>query len=496
MSEFIRNGDDDKYQHKSQFDLELEQELQAALGNGSVFDLLDQEQKTSPSQANTRKGTIIAIHGEDIFVDFGGKSQGLLSARAFDDKPMPNVGETIDVVVRSYDAQEGLMILAIPGAVQDADWDSVAVGQRVEARVTGHNKGGLEVQINGIRGFMPISQIEIFRVDDLQPYVGQKFICEITECDRSNRNLLVSRRPILDEQAAIAKEKALTELAEGKTVHGVVRSIMPYGAFVDLGGVDGLLHIKDMSHKHVAKAEDIVKIGQGLEVMVLKIDRENRKIALGLKQVMPDPWAGIETRYTPKATITGRVSRFADFGAFVEIEEGVEGLVPIGEITFERRLNHPSDVLNVGQIVTVRILDIDPERKRVSLSIKQAGEDPWTGASVRWAPNSIVAGKVTRTTDFGAFVELTPGVEGLVHVSEVSTTRIRAASDVLKPGDAVNAKVLSVDEEQRRIALSIKQVAAAHAEAAAIAAADAAEAAAASGSSAKPKKKKQLRGGY
>ena len=218
-----------------------------------------------------------------------------------------------------------------------------------------------------------------------------------------------------------------------------------------------LLHVKDMSHSRVEDPKTIVKEGQQVELMVLKVDRDSRKIALGLKQVLPDPWEGIEAKYPPNTTLAGRVVRLADFGAFVELESGVDGLVPISEITFERRIKHPSEIVNVGDMVRARVLSVDPQRKRISLSIKKAGDDPWMGASTRWPANEIVEGIVKRITEFGAFVELTPGVEGLVHISEIANTHVRKVSDAVSEGQLVRAKVLSVEEDRRRISLSIKQ---------------------------------------
>lgn len=440
-------------------DDELQRELEEAFGGATVFDMMDAEEAASRGSKAARKGKVLAIHGDDIFVDFGGKTQGLLPASHYADDPLPKVGEWIDVVIRSYNEEEGLMLLARPGAAEEADWDSVAKDQVVEGRVTGHNKGGLELNINGIRAFMPISQIELWRVeDDLSSYVNQKVRCRITEVKRSEKNLVVSRRAVLEEEAAEKREQTFQTLTEGSVVHGTVRNIMPYGAFVDIGGVDGLLHVRDMAHKHVADPSEVVKQGQQLELMILKIDRESRRISLGLKQVMPDPWQGAEAKWPVNAVVTGRVSRLADFGAFVEVEEGIEALLPISEITYDRRLRHPSEVLHEGEIIQARVLNLDAPNKRMSLSVKQVGDDPWTGASARWPVNTVVQGAVTRTTDFGAFVELTNGVEGLIHISELTEGRVRSVTDVLKTGDTVKAKVLSVDEDARRIALSVKQL--------------------------------------
>ncbi len=460
MNNISEQNNNDKFRPEQQLDAEIQRELEAAFGDMSVFDIIDAQEQSvcKAGKQNTRKGTVIAIHNDDVFVDIGGKSQGIVPAKQFADK-LPKPGDEVEVVIEHYKPDEGIVLLSLPGAVKEADWDTLEVGQIVEGVVTGHNKGGLELKINGIRAFMPISQIEMFQVDDLHPYVNQKLKCQVVELDKANRNLVVSRRFVLERELAEAREKLINELYEGKTVEGIVKNIMPYGAFVDIGGIDGLLHIRDMSHRRIDDPTEIVHPGQHLELVVLKFDRDEQKLSLGLKQIMPDPWKDAESKYQPGTVITGRISKLENFGAFVELEEGIEGLIPISEITYERRIKHPSDVLKTGEIVKVKIMQIDIPRKRISLSIKQVGDDPWLGASVRWPTDSIVKGTVTRLTDFGAFVQLSPGVEGLIHISELSDKKIRTAGDVVRVGDEIDVKVLSVDEENRRIALSVKQLA-------------------------------------
>jgi len=456
--EILDLPDDGRFRPAETLDDDLQRELDEALGEMSVFDMVDAEETARGGEEGTRKGRVLAIHGEDVFVDLGGKSPGILPARQFEDE-LPKINDVIEVVIERYEPDEGLVMLALPGAARQADWSTLEVGQIVEGRVIGHNKGGLELDVNGIRAFMPISQIEIFRVDDLPSYESERLRCEVIEVDRAERNLLVSRRVLLEREAAEAREKLFETLEIGQTVEGTVTNIMPYGAFVNIGGVDGLLHVRDMSYRRISDPNEVVHPGQKIKVVVLSFDRETRKVGLGLKQIMPDPWAEVETKWPVQTVVEGRVSRLAGFGAFVELEEGVEGLVPIGEITYERRISHPSQVLSEGQMVRVRIMEVDLERQRMSLSIKQAGDDPWMGASARWPENTIAEGTITRVTDFGAFVELTPGVEGLIHISELSNTRVTRVTDVVKEGETVQAKVLNVDEDQRRISLSIKQLA-------------------------------------
>jgi len=456
----IKKQDRDNF-HRSdgRLDDALQRELDDALGDMSIEDLLDAKpgsQTDAQRPDGVRAGKVIDIQGDDIFVDFGGKSQGLLPAAQYADEPLPEIGSTVEVTIEGYDNADGLLILSREGAVLAATWDTLDVGQVVEAYVTGSNKGGLELKFNGIDGFMPVSLIDMNRTEEMAPFVNTKLTCEVIEIDHRRESVTLSRRAVLQREAAEAKERTLATLTEGKIIRGVVRSIMPYGAFVDIGGLDGLLHISDMSHRRIEDPHEVVSEGQQLEVMILRIDPDSEKFSLGLKQVLPDPWDGAEGKWPVDDVVTGRVSRLADFGAFVELEEGVEGLVPISEMSFERRIKHPRDILNEGDTVKVRVLSVDPAAKRISLSVKRVGDDPWTGASVRWPAGANVQGIVTRLADFGAFVELTPGIEGLIHISELAENRVRTVSEVLREGQSVEAKVLEVDEDRRRISLSIR----------------------------------------
>jgi small subunit ribosomal protein S1 len=445
---------------EADWDEALKREVEAALGDINLEQLIDSEQKPrEPSESGVRRGKVIAIQGDDIFVDMGGKSQGILPAAQFKEEPMPSEGDVIEVTIEGYDQRDGLLLLSRLGAITAAAWETLAEGQAVEGRVTGHNKGGLELDINGIRAFMPVSHISLARVEDLAPYVDQRLRCEVIDIDEADENVVVSCRALLERESAETREQTFASLEEGQTVSGTVRNIMPYGAFVDIGGVDGLLHVREMSYGRVEDPKTVVQEGQQVEVMVLKIDRDERKVSLGLKQVMPDPWMGAEGKWPVDEVVTVRVTSLVDFGAFAELADGVEGLIPISEMSFERRINHPKELVSVGQVVKVRVLGVDSEKRRIGLSLKRVGDDPWMGASVRWPADSVAQGTVKRVTDFGAFVELGPGVEGLVHISELGPERVQRVTDVVHEGDMVEAKVLSVDEDRRRIALSIKQLA-------------------------------------
>jgi len=486
----MTNGrEDETFRPEENLDEALQREIDEALGDASLEDLIAAEEGLEKGASDeVRTGRVVAIHGDDIFVDLGGRSQGLLPAAQFEDEPLPSVGDVVEFTIAGYDDRDDLLVLSRKGAVLAAAWETLAEGQIVEGRVTGHNKGGLELDVNGIRAFMPISQIEMFRVEELAPYVNQRLRCEVIERRPAERSIVVSRRALLEREAAEARERLFESLQEGQTVVGTVRSIMPYGAFVDIGGVDGLLHVREMSYSRVEDPASVVQEGQQIEVKVLKIDREERKISLGLKQTLPDPWEAAASKWPVDTVVTGRVTRLADFGAFVQLEEGVEGLIPISEMSFEQRIRHPSQILAEGETVKVRVMSVDAEQRRISLSLKRVGDDPWMGASVRWPAGSVAEGVVKRLTDFGAFVELAAGVEGLVHISELSDDYVRSVADVVREGQTVQAKVLSVDEDRRRIALSIKQ-------AAQMPASGGPESAESAPPPPQPKRKRPLRGG-
>ncbi|MDD4888506.1 MAG: S1 RNA-binding domain-containing protein [Phycisphaerae bacterium] len=488
-------------------DEDVQKEIEAALGDMSLEDLLDKEQEAKnaarreaapagPATPGLRRGRVLAIESRSVLIDLGGKSQGIIPLEQFEDH-VPKVGDTVDGIFDRYDAAEGLVHLSRKGAVAAAAWNTLEEGQIVEGRVTGVNKGGLELEVNGIRAFMPAGQVDIYRIEDISTFIGQRMRCQVTDLDRRDKNLVVSRRGVLELEKEEKREATWKEIEIGQVHEGVIRSIMPYGAFVDLGGVDGLLHISDLAWGRVDKVEDVVQLGQKVQVKVVKLDKDARKISLGLKQMGADPWTTVATRFQPKMTIQGRVTRVVDFGAFVEIEPGIEGLAPVSELGWSR-VNHPRDVLTAGQVHTFLVLSVEPDRKRISLSLKQAQANPWTSITGRYSPEMTVPGKVTRVVDFGAFVELEPGVEGLVHVSQMSDKRVNHPSDVVKVGQEVQARVLSVNEQERKISLSLKAPAPAATAAPAGAASAAGGAAAAQAAPPPPPKKKRdkpLKGG-
>ncbi len=435
---------------------DIEREIESALEGKSVFDFLE-EKKGEDLVKRTHKGKIIGFYGEDVFVDIGRKDQGVVPLKQFEDKE-PKVGDVIDVIIDEYDPIEGLVYLSLPGAVKDADWNSIEAGQIVEGVVIGLNRGGLKLKLGKeIFAFMPASQIELHYVDNLKPYLNKKLRCKVVRVDRFAKEVLVSRREILEEQVREEKKRFIDSLAIGKVVEGTVTRILPYGAFVEIGPIEGLLHISEMSYKRIKDPKDVVQIGQKLKVMIIDVDKDKEKVSLSLKQVVPDPWEDIENKCSVGDIVTGRISNVFDFGAFVEIEEGVEGLIPRSEISYERNVN-PRAALKVGQIVKVKVLEINGKEKKIVFSLKQTEDDPWIGASVRWPVGAVVKGTVSSITDFGVFVQIAPGVEGLVHISEVSDKNIKTAEGLLSVGEEVDVKVLGVEEEKRRMSLSIRQV--------------------------------------
>src|SRR6185437_16207429 len=358
------------------FDEEMERQLQEAMSGMSDKELYGEPAQHAPRgkaapDPGPKKGKVFRIHGQDVFIDLpGGRTQGVLPMLQFPDGP-PAIGTEVEITIEGFDHANGVMLLSRKGSAVEADWSSVAVGMTVEARVTATNKGGLSVDVNGIRGFMPISQIDLYRVEEAEQFVNQKLLCMVTEVDAVEHNLVLSRRALLEKQREEMREKLWVELAEGQVRQGIVRSIKDFGAFVDLGGVDGLLHVSEMSWQRVQDVTSIVQPGQTIKVVILKIDHERRKVSLGLKQLMPSPWDNITEKYHTGDLVAGKVSRLMDFGAFVELEPAIEGLIHISELA-PQRVFRVGDIVQVDQQVQVKVLSVDPAQRRISLSLKAA----------------------------------------------------------------------------------------------------------------------------
>src|ERR1039458_2674811 len=421
--------------------------------------------KSEPG-ARQLQGTVISVSADQVFLDIGYKTEGVLPRSAFENNAdAVKPGDTFPVSVTGRNEEHYYQLSRFKVA-QPRDWSALeaafAEKLAIVGTVTEVIKGGLSVDI-GVRPFRPASRSGTKDAAELEKLVGTEINCRITKLDVTDEDVVVDRRVVLEEQA-----RALTQaghdalqasIKEGDTVTGKVRSLMPYGAFVDLGGIDGLLHISDIAHARVAKPEDVLSVGQELQLKILKIDPETRKLSLGLKQLQPDPWSTAAERLVAGQRITGTVTRLADFGAFVEIEPGVEGLIHISEMSYGKKLRHPSDMLKQGDRVDAVILSVKPEERRIALGLKQTLTDPWSEVPRNFPVGSQIEGPVTKLMNFGAFVQIADGIEGLVHVSEITADpRLNHPSDFLGACQIVEAQVLAVDPEKRQIKLSIKQL--------------------------------------
>ncbi len=446
-----------------QFDDEsLKQEMDKAL-EGMKPDAMEprsrkrrHEHSPAEGERNRIQGRIVGMRDNDVFIDYGGKAEGFISSDEFEPENPPEVGQVFEFIPHGFDRDSGQMRLSLRETKLDTDWDSIKVGDVVEARVTGTNIGGLELAIHGIRAFMPRSQVDTVRHEDFRGFVGRRLECEVTEVNRRGKNVLLSRRRVLEREQETAREELKGQLEVGQVRKGTVRRLVDFGAFVDIGGIEGLLHVSDMSYSRIQHPKEMLKVGQELDVQILKIDSRRDRISLGIKQMSPDPWMLIEANYRAGQTVEGRVTRLMDFGAFVELEPGVEGLIPLSELSWTQHVRHPREIVSENDAVRVSVLSVDAAKRRVSLSLRALGEDPWNNAGERYQQDSVVKGAVTRIVQFGAFVQLEEGIEGLVHISEMSHERVRSAGDVVKVGDVVECRVLNVDLGQRRISLSIK----------------------------------------
>ena len=432
----------------------------------SFGSLLSQFEKThggqSKTEASQKEGIVISISPDSVFLDIGFKIEGVLSRGEFENNAQGiTVGDRFPVSVKGRN-EEGYYALSRLKIAQPTDWPSLeeAYAQKtaVAGTVTGIVKGGLTVDV-GVRAFMPASRSGTRDAADLEKLVGQEITCRIVKLDAAEEDVVVDRRVILEEQARQLEQERYAEVKEGDIVSGLVRSLTSYGAFVDLGGVDGLLHVSDIAWSRVNNPEEVLAVGQRLQVKVLKIDADSRRISLGLKQLQPEPWASAADRYQLGQRVSGTVKRLTDFGAFIEVEPGIEGLIHISEMSWVNKVRKPADLLKLDDTVEAVILLINPAERRLSLGLKQALGDPWAVVPQKFPAGSVIEGPVTRITKFGAFVQLAEGIEGLVHISEIGAEkRINHPQDVLKIKQIVRAQVLAIDLEKRQIKLSMKQL--------------------------------------
>jgi len=408
------------------------------------------------------QGKVLGVQGDEVVVDVGYKSEGFVPVSEFEDQSEVKPGATIQVYVEGIEEETGAVVLSKRKADRIRSWERVienhVVGDVVTGRAMRKIKGGLLVDI-GVPAFLPASQIDMKRVGDVGEYIGQTITGKIIKIDEERRNIVISRRKLMEEEREKQKKKLLSELQRGEVRKGIVRNLTDFGAFVDLGGIDGLLHITDMSWGRINHPSEILKPEQVIDVKVLDFDVERERISLGLKQLQPNPWTKVREKYPIGSKVTGQVVTLQPYGAFVKLEDGVEGLVHVSEMSWGRQVNHPSEVVKVGDKVDVVVLSIDEERQEISLGLKQAAGDPWTGVPEKFPVGTRVKGVVRNLTGYGAFVELAEGVDGLLHVSDMSwTKKINNPAAVLKKGDEIEAVVISVDAERKRVALGLKQL--------------------------------------
>ncbi|MGQ0633475.1 MAG: 30S ribosomal protein S1 [Planctomycetaceae bacterium] len=428
------------------------------------LDMLYENSSRSFETGNILTGSVIRREGDDVLVDVGCKSEGIVPANEWEEgEEPPTPGQKIEVLLEEFDDEQGVIMLSRRKAKRIRDWEQIISthkeGDIVSGIVQRKIKGGLLVDI-GVNVFLPASQVDIRRPADIGDFIGRNVECVILKIDEARRNIVVSRRKLIEDQREKLKKALLAELKVGELRKGVVKNIADFGAFVDLGGIDGLLHITDMSYGRISHPSEMVKIDEELEVMILAVDLEREKIALGLKQKHPSPWDMVESKYPVGTRIKGEVVNVMTYGAFVRLEQGIEGLVHISEMSWTKRVNHPSELVQIGDQVEVVVLGINKEKQEISLGMKQTQPNPWDEVAARYPVGAVVDGTVRNLTNYGAFIEIEEGIDGLLHVSDMSWTRkISHASEMLQKGDKLRCQVLSVDQQRKRIALGLKQLA-------------------------------------
>ncbi len=430
----------------------------------SFAEILSQFEESHKQENGAKRGVVVAVREDFVFVDVGLKTEGVLPASGFRDEtggPGVELGDIVVVTITGRDP-EGYYTLSKLRVEKPKDWASLesafAEGRVIGGTVTSTVKGGLSVDV-GVRAFMPASRSGVREMADLEKLVGQEIQCRIIKLDVADEDVVVDRRTVLEEQERLARKKAFEELKEGAVVTGTVRTLTDFGAFVDLGGVDGLLHVADMSWGRVGKPSDVLQQGASIEVKILKVDSASRRVSLGLKQLTADPWSLADDKYKVGDRVRGKVTRVADFGAFVELEPGVEGLIRLMDLTWSRKARKTGDIIKPGELVEVLVTTVSAASKRIGLSLKQALGDPWEEVVARTPAGTVVECPVVSLTDFGAFVELAEGVEGMIHIGDISRDkRLKHPKEALAPGQRVRAQVLEVDRSKRRIRLGMKQL--------------------------------------
>jgi small subunit ribosomal protein S1 len=428
------------------------------------LDTLYDDSSRSFETGNILTGVVLRREGDDILLDVGCKSEGIVPYSEWEEGDAdPEPGAKIEVLLEEFDDEQGVILLSRRKAKRIRDWEKIISthkeGDVVSGTVQRKIKGGLLVDI-GVNVFLPASQVDIRRPADIGDYIGRNVECVILKIDEARRNIVVSRRKLIEDQREKLKKALLAELKVGELRKGIVKNIADFGAFVDLGGIDGLLHITDMSYGRISHPSEMVKIDDEVEVMILAVDLEREKIALGLKQKQPSPWDMVESKYPVATRVKGEVVNVMTYGAFVRLEQGIEGLVHISEMSWTKRVNHPSELVQIGDQVEVVVLGINKEKQEISLGMKQTTPNPWDQVAEKYPVEAIIDGTVRNLTNYGAFIEIEEGIDGLLHVSDMSWTRkISHASEMLQKGDKIRCQVLSVDQQRKRIALGLKQLA-------------------------------------
>ncbi|MGZ4814421.1 MAG: 30S ribosomal protein S1 [Terriglobales bacterium] len=432
----------------------------------TVLENFENQEAEAVADDKVIKGTVLKVTSTHVFVDIGMKSEGLVpidEVKDHDGNVKVNPGDEIDVMVEKGETEEGYPKLSHQKAQRLRAWDEIEKAYNdkasIKARVIDRIKGGLNVDIMGARAFLPGSQVDTRPVRNLDGMKGQEIEVRIIKLNKKRGNIVVSRKQILDEEIAEKRGKTMEHLEEGAILTGTVKNLTDYGAFVDLGGIDGLLHITDMSWGRLTHPRDLVQVGDQIQVKVLKFDKDKQRVSLGFKQLTPDPWLDAAERYPIGAHVKGRVISVTDYGAFIELEQGIEGLVHVSEMTWSKRMKHPSKIVNVGDELETVVLNVNPTERRISLGLKQLLPNPWESLHDKYPTGATVEGRVRNLTDFGAFIEIEDGIDGLVHVSNLSwTKRVKHPSEVLKKGDRVKAIVLGIEPENRRLSLGVKQL--------------------------------------
>ncbi|HEY6008032.1 MAG TPA: 30S ribosomal protein S1 [Geobacteraceae bacterium] len=432
---------------------------------GGEFAELFQDSLREMQYGDVVKGTVVQINQDIVLVDIGHKSEGCIRIEEFLDENgelTVKVGDEVRVLFERGENERGYIVLSKRKAESQAAWERVVEaggeGGTIEGKIVAKVKGGLTVDI-GVQAFLPASQVDIRPGGNLDKYIGQTYTFRILKMNRKRGNIVLSRRVILEEEREHLRKDTLTNLAEGQVLEGIVKNITDYGAFVDLGGLDGLLHITDMSWGRLNHPSEVIKVGDRLTVKVLKYDSAKGKISLGLKQTMPDPWLAVQGKYPIGSRVQGKVVSLAEYGAFIALEDGVEGLVHISEMSWTKRIRHPSEILTVGETVETVVLGMDLGNRRISLGLKQTEVNPWTVIGERYPVGTKIEGQIKNITDFGVFIGIEDGIDGLVHVSDISwTKRIKHPGELFTKGQTVQAVVLNIDAENERLSLGIKQL--------------------------------------